>query len=373
MKINLIKNKFLYHLKKLASFPKEKISNLLSVKYSNVHLLTDGASWATDKTTNDNFVFFKKFNIGSTICYYPPKNQYVYYVDQFSILKNNFHKRGNIVALDYQHGLTKYIKNDKLLKFIKNNQDNIRLIRVTNSFFKSYLINKGIKKNKIFQIPLEVDTKKFKQLNKKKYLKKKFNLPNNKILIGSFHKDGNGWEEGLNPKIVKGPDIFIKTLKELAKKIDKENIFVVLTSPARGYIKKELKKNKIKFKHFYPLEDSQIPLLYNCLDLYLVTSRDEGGPRGILEAMATGVPVISTKVGMAHDNIKNGYNGFKTPIEDYKSLSKFMLKIIKNKNLRKKIIKNGLKTAKLNNYNNHIHLWMKFKNFFINNKFTNKS
>ena len=50
-----------------------------------------------------------------------------------------------------------------------------------------------------------------------------------------------------------------------------------------------------------------------------------------------------------------------------------MIKIIKNKNLRKKIIKNGLKTAKLNNYNNHIHLWMKFKNFFINKKFANKS
>ena len=41
--------------------------------------------------------------------------------------------------------------------------------------------------------------------------------------------------------------------------------------------------------------------LYNLLDVYLVTSRSEGGPRGILEAVAAGCPVLSTRVGLADD------------------------------------------------------------------------
>jgi len=35
--------------------------------------------------------------------------------------------------------------------------------------------------------------------------------------------------------------------------------------------------------------------------MYLVTSREEGGPKALLESMASGIPVVSTRVGMADD------------------------------------------------------------------------
>ena len=41
------------------------------------------------------------------------------------------------------------------------------------------------------------------------------------------------------------------------------------------------------------------------LDMYMVTSREEGGPMGLLESMACGVPVVSTPVGMAPDLLQN--------------------------------------------------------------------
>jgi glycosyltransferase involved in cell wall biosynthesis len=41
--------------------------------------------------------------------------------------------------------------------------------------------------------------------------------------------------------------------------------------------------------------------LYNCLDLYIITSKYEGGPRSIIECALTKTPVISTKVGIAPD------------------------------------------------------------------------
>ena len=39
--------------------------------------------------------------------------------------------------------------------------------------------------------------------------------------------------------------------------------------------------------------------LYNILDLYLVTSRVEGGPQAILECALSKTPILSTRVGVA--------------------------------------------------------------------------
>jgi glycosyltransferase involved in cell wall biosynthesis len=45
--------------------------------------------------------------------------------------------------------------------------------------------------------------------------------------------------------------------------------------------------------------------LYNCLDLYVVNSRYEGGPRSIIECALTKTPVISTRVGIAPEFMDN--------------------------------------------------------------------
>ena len=45
------------------------------------------------------------------------------------------------------------------------------------------------------------------------------------------------------------------------------------------------------------------------LDLYLVSSREEGGPKAIVESMASGVPLVTTNVGMANDFVIDQVNG----------------------------------------------------------------
>ena len=56
-----------------------------------------------------------------------------------------------------------------------------------------------------------------------------------------------------------------------------------------------------KHKHFKVENYLDMPLYYHALDLYLITSREEGGPKGLIEAIASSVPVISTPVGMCVD------------------------------------------------------------------------
>ena len=51
---------------------------------------------------------------------------------------------------------------------------------------------------------------------------------------------------------------------------------------------------------------SKINELYNLLDLYIVSSRFEGGPQSILECAATKTPIISTDVGIAKEILNVG-------------------------------------------------------------------
>ena len=52
----------------------------------------------------------------------------------------------------------------------------------------------------------------------------------------------------------------------------------------------------------------------------VVASRDEGGPRAVLEAMATGAPLVSTRVGQAADLVRDGENGWLVEVEDVEAL-----------------------------------------------------
>ena len=49
--------------------------------------------------------------------------------------------------------------------------------------------------------------------------------------------------------------------------------------------------------------------LYQALDIYLITSREEGGPLGLIESMSCGIPVVTTQVGMSTDVINKNVPG----------------------------------------------------------------
>jgi len=67
---------------------------------------------------------------------------------------------------------------------------------------------------------------------------------------------------------------------------------------------------------------------YHALDVYIVASRDEGGPKAVLEAMATGVPLVTTRVGQAADLVDSGSNGYLVDIEDAEGLAASAQRIV---------------------------------------------
>lgn len=162
---------------------------------------------------------------------------------------------------------------------------------------KTYLqLNKLTNKN-IFNYPFWINNNKFFEIQKKDTLKNKYQL-NNFFLIGSFQRDSEG-EDTTKPKLIKGPDRLVKIFREFNNEYS--NLKIVLTGKRRDYIKAELDKYKIEYVHLEMVNYKQLNELYNCLDLYIVASRIEGGPQAILECAITKTPIISTDVGVASE------------------------------------------------------------------------
>ena len=100
--------------------------------------------------------------------------------------------------------------------------------------------------------------------------------------------------------------MFLATVKQLKQNAD---VFVLLTGPARGFVKRGLEAIDVPFAHHYAKSREELAKCYHALDIYLVTSREEGGPMALMESMSSHVPVVSTRVGMAPDLIRDGVTG----------------------------------------------------------------
>lgn len=257
------------------------------------------------------------------------------------------HNRFNKVVVTVFHG-NRGPQYPDLTKAIDQFLDQAHLLSqvVTSSLLmKERLIIWGIAPEKICCIPLGIDLSVFKptDISKKQSLRRKYDIPDDAICIGSFQKDGSGWGEGLSPKYVKGPDIFLEVIATLKQQY---KLYVLLTGPSRGYVKQGLEKLGVSYRHDYLSNYNDIVTHYHCLDLYLITSREEGGPKAILEAPACGIPVVSTNVGMVPDLMTHQKNCLITPSEDVAHLANYSAQVIEQENLCHQLIIEGLNQVK---------------------------
>ena len=99
---------------------------------------------------------------------------------------------------------------------------------------------------------------------------------------------------------------------------------------------------------------------YQALDAYLITSRDEGGPKALLEAMASGVPMVTTRVGQAIDLARSDENALVADREDVEALAAGVRRVIDDSALRHRLIVNARHTAEANSHEAQRELWAEF-------------
>ena len=338
--------------------------------YSRLILSGDNAGWSLDWDIRELRNISRQLGIQTMPSIWSASKtpQAVFLASQFFLFDDEWLTTPHRIGLSLFHGLPNSGDKtfDAIFSGLCRNHERISRIQVSHSQMREVVTKSGIDPSKIHLIPIGINLSLFHYRDEIRRVKERLrlNIPDNAFVIGSFQKDGNGWGEGLEPKLIKGPDIFIKTMDLVKSSIPE--LFVLLTGPARGYVKAGLDQLQIPYRHIFLKDYPDIGRIFPTLDLYLVASRQEGGPKAIFESMASGVPLVTTRVGQAMDIVKHGENGWITDIEDVEGLANWVKYVHQNKgNQLLPIIKNGRVTAEANAYSKQLHLWKKFMEGFV--------
>ena len=219
-------------------------------------------------------------------------------------------------------------------------------MQVTCCSGKETMLALGVPEEKIVLLPEGIDLGRFHPPSSsaaRERVRSRLGVPSNAMAVGCFQKDGEGWGDGMEPKLIKGPDVLVGTLERLNQHYP---IYAVIPGPARGYLKRRLTEAGVPYHAPGFVPDDCLLQCYHALDLYISPSRDEGGPAGVLESMASRVPVISTRTGMPADMIESGVNGFLVDVEDVDGLVASAVELIKSPDLRRRVAEHALQTIR---------------------------
>lgn len=144
-----------------------------------------------------------------------------------------------------------------------------------------------------------------------------------------------------------GVEDLIAAVKELKSVESQLGIRLLITG--KGELEEQLKDLTKKLN----LEDNvlflgeishkDLPQYLWISDVFVRPSLSEGLGNAFLEAMAAGVPVIGTKVGGIPDFLENGRTGLFCEVQNPKSIAEKIETLLKDENLRFKLIENGRK------------------------------
>lgn len=268
------------------------------------------------------------------------RRKVIHFLAQFDVFgggrSRGLHRSNRLVAT-WWHGMadSKDPSLREAFASVADAADSLDRITVTCSIYEKVLRSAGVRDDRLLVLPLGTDLRRFKRPTKEQRIqaRQRFGIPRDAFCVGSFQKDGVGWGEGLEPKLIKGPDVLVAAFA----KVPRRDLFVLLSGPARGYVMRGLEKAGVLFTCAGLMRPWEMPALYHALDAYLISSREEGGPAALLEAMGCGVPVVSTRVGMPADILADGRNGFLVDVEDAQRLASSLTQLSGDVGLQRRL------------------------------------
>ena len=222
----------------------------------------------------------------------------------------------------------------KIQKSISKNSD--KVIAICDNT-KDRLINDyGVPEEKITIIPAGVDINRFNPNNDGKTLRNKLNIDDKKVIL-CVAKLG----------YLKGIYYLIEAFRKIADQY-KDTILVIAGSGnkteerrLRNLVASLNLRDKVIFTGWVNYDD--VPYLYAASDVFVHPSLLEGTPLVILEAMATGKPVIATGIAGVPDMITDGIDGFLVEEKNVEQIVEKLSVLLEDEGLCKKIGRNARK------------------------------
>ncbi|HLP20682.1 MAG TPA: glycosyltransferase family 4 protein, partial [Chitinophagales bacterium] len=185
-------------------------------------------------------------------------------------------------------------------------------------------------------VPLGFDLSKFEtnKDEKRAHFRKQYNLDDDEIAIGIVGR--------LVP--IKNHALFLKALKIVADKTTKKiRAFIIGDGETRAQVELQATQLGLKFNNADLQEKNiltftswikEIDVSNAGLDIIALTSNNEGTPVSLIEAQASGKPIVSTNVGGIENIVINGETALLSPIGDERAFANNLLKLIEEPSLR---------------------------------------
>ena len=154
----------------------------------------------------------------------------------------------------------------------------------------------------VWRIPATIDTRAFVPRSQSEELRRRLGIADRRFVIG-FSARAKSDAFGR-----KGIDLFLDVIAEASRVWD--DLTVLLIGSGWETTIRRIESIPCPVISRVVAATEETAELYPAMDVFLCTSREEGGPHTILEAMACGVPVISTDVGHVPELITDGETGF---------------------------------------------------------------
>jgi glycosyltransferase involved in cell wall biosynthesis len=158
--------------------------------------------------------------------------------------------------------------------------------------------------------------------------------------------DGLGPVMGLGVRLTeqKGISYLLRAMPQVLKALPDVTLVIAGKGPLQDSLRQEASSLGIDRHVIFAGPRLDIPELLKLFDLYVLPSLWEGLPMVLLEAMAAGCPVLATGVGGVPTVIRHGESGSLVEPKNPQALSKEIVRLLSDSQLRKRYAENGLKT-----------------------------
>ena len=171
--------------------------------------------------------------------------------------------------------------------------------------------SEGCPARKVFVVPNGVDTTRFAPAPADEVLRASLGLPPGAPVATIV--------AALRPE--KNHELFLRAAARVRQQVPAARFLVVGDGPRRGELEELARSLGIAEAVSFLRTRSDIPQLLGLSDVLALSSHMEANPVSILEALASGKPVVSTRVGSIPESVTDGEQGYLVPPGDEAALA----------------------------------------------------
>jgi len=193
----------------------------------------------------------------------------------------------------------------------------------------------GVPQGRIVTIRNGVDTNRFRPADARGFLAEAFGVPPDAPLVGAV--------AGLRP--VKGHDVLLPAMQEVVRVLPAARLLLVGDGPLRGAIEEEIAARGLSDRTILAGTRTDVEAIVPGCDVIALSSREEGVPVSVLEAMACAVPVVATRVGGTPEVVADGRTGLLVPPGDPDALAGALIRLLRSPEEARVMGKEGREAA----------------------------